>query len=125
MAVLLQINVTANWGSHGRIAENIGELAMEHGWGSHIAYGRYANKSKSEIYKIGSAIDIYNHVLQTRVFDRHGLASKQATRRLIEYIDSVAPDIYTPAQYTWILSKLSVAFRVSSKIRITSSLDFA
>ena len=90
---LLQINVTANWGSHGRIAENIGELAMEHGWGSHIAYGRYANKSKSEIYKIGSAIDIYNHVLQTRVFDRHGLASKQATRRLIEYIDSVAPDI--------------------------------
>ena len=93
MAVLLQINVTANWGSHGRIAENIGELAMEHGWESHIAYGRYANKSKSEIYKIGSAIDIYNHVLQTRVFDRHGLASKQATRRLIEYIDSVAPDI--------------------------------
>ena len=93
MAVLLQINVTANWGSHGRIAENIGELAMEHGWKSHIAYGRYANKSKSEIYKIGSAIDIYNHVLQTRVFDRHGLASKQATRRLIEYIDSVAPDI--------------------------------
>ena len=93
MAVLLQINVTANWGSHGRIAENIGELAMEHGWESHIAYGRYANKSKSEIYKIGSAIDIYNHVLQTRVFDRHGLASKQATRRLMEYIDSVAPDI--------------------------------
>ena len=90
---LLQINVTANWGSHGRIAENIGELAMEHGWGSHIAYGRYANKSKSEIYKIGSAIDIYNHVLQTRLFDRHGLASKQATRSLIKYINSVAPDI--------------------------------
>ncbi len=93
MAVLLQINVTANWGSHGRIAEDIGELAMEHGWKSYIAYGRYANKSKSEIYKIGSIIDIYNHVLQTRLFDRHGLASKHATRRLIEYIDSVAPDI--------------------------------
>ncbi len=93
MAVLLQINVTANWGSHGRIAEDIGKLAMEHGWKSYIAYGRYANKSKSDIYKIGSTIDIYNHVFQTRLFDRHGLASKHATRRLIEYIDSVTPDI--------------------------------
>lgn len=32
---LLQINVTANWGSHGRIAEGIGEAAMAAGWESY------------------------------------------------------------------------------------------
>ena len=46
---LLQINVAANWGSHGRIAEEIGLEAMAQGWESYIAYGRYANPSKSHI----------------------------------------------------------------------------
>jgi hypothetical protein len=32
MPKLLQINVTANWGSTGKIAEQIGLKAMEHGW---------------------------------------------------------------------------------------------
>ena len=41
MNKLLQINVSANWGSHGRIAEGIGQLAMANGWESYIAYGRY------------------------------------------------------------------------------------
>ena len=29
---LLQINITANWGSHGKIAEGIGQLAIKEGW---------------------------------------------------------------------------------------------
>ena len=40
MAKLLQINITANWGSHGKIAEGIGNIAISHGWDSYIAYGR-------------------------------------------------------------------------------------
>ena len=36
---LLQINITANWGSHGKIAEGIGQLAIKEGWESYIAYG--------------------------------------------------------------------------------------
>ena len=31
---LLQINSTANWGSTGKIAEQIGLVAMEAGWDS-------------------------------------------------------------------------------------------
>ena len=54
---LLQINVAANWGSHGRIAEEIGLEAMAQGWESYIAYGRYANPSKSHIVKIGDLFD--------------------------------------------------------------------
>lgn len=40
MPKLLQINVTANWGATGKIAESIGMLAQSKGWNSYIAYGR-------------------------------------------------------------------------------------
>ena len=93
MPTLFQINVTANWGSTGRIAEDIGQLAMAKGWESHIAYGRYVNESKSLLYHIGTKKSIYGHWFQTRLFDRHGLASKQATQQLIAYIERIKPDI--------------------------------
>ena len=38
MKKLLQINITANWGSHGKIAEGIGQAAIKQGWQSYIAY---------------------------------------------------------------------------------------
>lgn len=90
---LLQINVTANWGSTGRIAEQIGQLAISQGWESYIAYGRGAPTSQSQLIRIGTNWDVYWHVLMTRLFDRHGLASKRATKRLIEQIKKIAPDV--------------------------------
>lgn len=93
MPVLFQINVAANWGSHGRIAEGIGEIARAHDWESYIAYGRYANPSKSRLLKVGSTYDNYLHGVQSMLFDRHGLASKGATWSLIRDIDFIHPDI--------------------------------
>lgn len=93
MFCLLQINVTAKWGSTGHIAEDIGQFVISHGWESHIAYGRYVNDSKSQLFHIGAKNSIYGHLLLTRLFDRHGLASKQATRQLITYIEKIKPDI--------------------------------
>lgn len=93
MAVLFQINVAANWGSHGRIAEGIGEIVQSHGWDSYIAYGRYANPSKSHLIKVGGFYDQYLHGARSLLFDRHGLGSKGATWRLIQNIDYVQPDI--------------------------------
>lgn len=93
MPILLQINSVANTGSTGRIAEGIGQTAIKAGWKSYIAYGRYANPSQSELIKIGNKWDVYNHVLQTRLFDKHGLASKDATRKLIQQIEQIKPDI--------------------------------
>ena len=52
MTKLLQINITANWGSHGKIAEGIGKLAISKGWDSYIAYGRWSNPSTSVLYHI-------------------------------------------------------------------------
>ena len=90
---LLQINVSANWGSHGRIAEEIGHLAMSQGWESYIAYGRLANPSNSKLIKIGNCWNVVLHGMQSRLFDNHGLSSKMATRKLIKAIEIIGPDI--------------------------------
>ena len=90
---LLQINITANWGSHGKIAESIGQIAINNGWESYMAYGRWMNPSRSNLYHIGSNRDERIHGLASRLLDNHGLMSKQATRRLLQYIDTVHPDI--------------------------------
>lgn len=90
---LLQINLSANVGSHGRIAEEIGLAAMKFGWRSVIAYGRSANVSQSELIRVGSNIDIYEHLVETRLFDNHGLASRLATKRFIEKVKELKPDI--------------------------------
>lgn len=90
---LLQINVSANWGSHGKIAEAIGKLAISEGWESMIAYGRFFNPSKSSLMKIGSKVDIDIHGVTTRLFDGHGLASKGATKHFINRVSEYNPDI--------------------------------
>lgn len=93
MKTLLQINTVVNRGSTGRIAEEIGKLAMQSGWNSYIAYGRQKAYSQSNLIHIGNLFDCYMHVLQTRLFDRHGFGSKKTTMRFIEQIEKISPDI--------------------------------
>jgi len=90
---LYQININANSGSHGRIAEEIGQLVISKGWESYIAYGRWSNPSKSNLFRIGNMRDEKWHALNSRIFDNHGLLSKRSTRRLVEHISQVKPDI--------------------------------
>jgi glycosyltransferase involved in cell wall biosynthesis len=90
---LLQINTVLNSGSTGRIAEAIGLLAIDNGWESYIAFGRWNRKSASEKIKIGNRWDTLWHVLMTRLFDKHGLFSKRATKKLIQQIQLIQPDI--------------------------------
>ena len=91
--ILLQINLSANVGSTGRIAEEIGKLAMEQGWRSLIAYGRFASTSESELIRVGTGLDIKEHLVVTRLFDNHGLSSRRATKNFIKQIDVLKPDI--------------------------------
>ena len=93
MPKLLQINVTANWGSTGKIAEQIGLCAQKHGWKSYFAYGRMKNPSKNELVKIGNAFDVYEHYAESRLLDNEGVASRRATRRLLQRMDEIQPDI--------------------------------
>jgi putative colanic acid biosynthesis glycosyltransferase len=93
MPSVLQICVEGNTGSTGRIAEGIGIAAIDRGWKSYIAYGRFPRPSQSSLIRIGSKWDIWAHGLQTRFLDRHCLASKNATSKLIMKIASLKPDI--------------------------------
>lgn len=93
MPKLLQINVTANSGSHGRIAEDLGKSAINNGWKSYIAYGRWFTESQSELIHIGNKLDQGLHGLETRLLDRHGLASVIATKNFIREIERIKPDI--------------------------------
>lgn len=93
MLKLFQINVTANWGSTGKIAESIGQLAIEYGWDSYIAFGRMYNPSSSKLIKVGKKIDTYIHYAYDRLYDMEGRSSKQATKTLVEKIKIVNPDV--------------------------------
>lgn len=93
MPKVLQINVVANWGSTGRIAEQIGEKAMARGWESYIAYGRMNNPSKSQLIKIGSRLAERLHYRLTKLTDKHGLFSAWATRRFLRKVKAIKPDI--------------------------------
>lgn len=93
MRKLLQVNVTANWGSTGKIAESIGLAAMRNGWESYIAYGRYSNPSQSKLIKIGNQCDVYVHFAEQMLLDNEGLASRTATKNLIKQIQEIQPDV--------------------------------
>ncbi len=93
MPILLQINITANWGSTGKIAESIGASAMAHGLESYIAYGRWSNPSQSHLIKIGGRWDKYLHFAEQRIRDDEGLCSRTATKKLIRQIAEIKPDV--------------------------------
>jgi glycosyltransferase involved in cell wall biosynthesis len=93
MKIVLQISVEGNRGSIGRFAENLGTFIINNNWESHIAFGRYPRKSESRLYRIGSGIETFLHVIETRITGSTGLGSRLATKRLIKYIKQLKPDI--------------------------------
>lgn len=99
MPKLLQINpVLRRNTSTGKIMQEIGELAMSRGWESWIAYSRGRDGFKPELCKskllpVGSRLSVALHGLETRLFDRHGLGSRLATRRFVKELRRLDPDI--------------------------------
>ncbi len=93
MPTLFQINVTSNWGSTGKIAEQIGQKALAAGWDSYIAYGRMANPSVLRVVKVGNKASVLWHYVENRLFDNEGLASCMATRKLVNTIKAIHPDV--------------------------------
>jgi len=93
MPIIFQISIAVNSSSVGRIAEQIGQVAMQQGWDSYITYARNHLPSQSKTIKIGSKFDVYWHGLNTRLFDNHGLCSTGATKKLIKQIAQIQPDI--------------------------------
>lgn len=94
MPTLLQINECLNF-STGKIAQQIGELAIAKGWESWIAYsGREKEMpSKSHLIRVGSFMDSCIHYAEDRLLDNEGLSSRRETKKLLKRIDDIRPDV--------------------------------
>ncbi len=97
---LLLINSVLGFGSTGRIVLDIAKEYEKNGYDVKAAYGQKRKVSKAieeDVKKygvrIGSDMDVYSHVFYTRLTDKHGLASKRATRAFLEWAEEYNPDI--------------------------------
>lgn len=94
MKKLLQINPACNMGSTGRIAEQIGLIAMKEGWDCYMVHGaRHINASQLNTIQNVTRLEEFFHAMETKLFDNHGLSSRIATYRLISKIKKISPDI--------------------------------
>lgn len=94
------INSVFGYGSTGKIVLDLAKKYEYDGYEVKIAYGRtdrisYGEQGELKKYgvRIGNYLDIYLHVLYTRLTDKHGLVSKQATRKFLKWADDYNPDI--------------------------------
>jgi glycosyltransferase involved in cell wall biosynthesis len=93
MPTLLQLNCTANWGSTGKIAEQIGVRAQQKGWKVYMAYGRKILPSSLQTICVGHKLSPYLHYAENRLLDHEGLGSRFETQRLIKKIQVIHPDV--------------------------------
>ena len=97
MKKLLQINPVVRVStSTGRIMQEIGELAMRNGWESYVAYSKGRDGIRtcaSHTIPVGNKWDTWMHGLETRLLDRHGLASVSVTYDFIKHLKEISPDI--------------------------------
>jgi len=89
---ILSINVGLS-GSTGKIMRQISQIAEESGFKTYMAYGRGLNNFGVKAIKIGNKLDVYYHGLVTRITGKHGFSSKRATRKFLNKVDKLNPDL--------------------------------
>jgi len=94
MPKLLLINPAKNYGSTGKIVEQIGLLAESKGWEVRVSHTvRYERNSKLESILFSSKWTERWHALMSLLFDRQGLHSTRKTKLLVRKIKEYNPDI--------------------------------
>lgn len=90
---VLQINSTCGFGSTGRIAVDILNTVCENGGEGLVCYGRGEAPAGVPSYKIGSEMLVRIHGVLSRITDRQGFYSTNATKALVRKIEEYDPDI--------------------------------
>lgn len=91
---LLLINVALNCGSTGKIVEGIGGLAISQGWDVYVAHGaRYVNQSSLKNYQVTKKAGEILHYIESSLFDAQGRGSRRETKRFLQVIDEIKPDV--------------------------------
>lgn len=87
------INSVCEAGSTGRIHMELARMLLARGDEAMLAFGRGGAPDDLPRYRIGSKLDVYLHVLKTRLFDASGTGSVRATKRLIAFMERWQPDL--------------------------------
>lgn len=90
---VLQINSTCGYGSTGRIAVDILNKLAQNGGEGLICYGRETAPEGVPSYRIGSEMLVKLHGALSRITDRQGFYSTNATKQLVGKIKEYNPDI--------------------------------
>ena len=92
---ILMINSVCGIRSTGRICTDLATKLDSQGHIVRIAYGREAVPENFQKYavRIGTVMDVKMHGIYSRLFDAHGLGSKQATRSFLRWVDEFQPDL--------------------------------
>ncbi len=90
------INSVCGIGSTGRICTDLAQEMEAKGHEVKIAYGRsdtVPEKFRKYAVQIGNSLGVKAHVLRTRLLDEHGLGSRKATQKFLQWADSYNPDL--------------------------------
>ncbi|MBQ9606660.1 MAG: glycosyltransferase [Lachnospiraceae bacterium] len=87
------INTVIGTGSVGRIACGTADEIMKNGGEALLCRGRGEEINGYVNYRVGSDPDMFFHGIMTRITDKHGLYSKNATHHLIKKLEEFNPDI--------------------------------
>ena len=90
---ILQINAVNAIASTGRNAKELGDFLLTNGHDSIIAYSKGPSIEKDREVIIGNNFDVKFHGLLSRLSGKQGYFSFFSTKKLLMYIDSLAPDV--------------------------------
>ena len=88
---VVHINAVYKIGSTGRSLMELDEDLNANGVESYCACSRVYGCEN--VYQIGNEMSIKTHALMSRLTGMQGYFSKGNTKKLIDYIDGIAPDV--------------------------------
>lgn len=89
---VVQIN-TFSYKAAGNIMMSIHKALLEQGVESYVAWGRGRKAQNEHEYYMNDNRGVKIHGVYTRITDKHGFASKKATKKLLKWINEIQPDI--------------------------------
>ena len=89
---VIQINTFSNK-STGSIMFNIHEYLKKNNIDSYVVWGRGRKQLNDHEYYMNNRLSVYMHALYTRISGKTGFASKKDTKKLLNWIDKINPDV--------------------------------
>lgn len=90
---IVEINTVNGIGSTGKIAAALYNLAKSENHEPYIAYGRGDAPANIDSFKIGNTFDFGTHVLSNFFCGNSGFASRNATKKFLQWLDHIQPDL--------------------------------